>query len=201
LRHGTQRAAPEVLVDRIRRGDAEAETALISQYSRPVMAMLAVRAGGDVQRAEDLHQETFLIVLKRLRTSGIDDPRKLAAFIHRTASNLLIAEYRKEARRKTIADPDTIALGIDSGSDQLVALIREEADDAVRKLIQELRNPRDRELLYRFYILQQEKPVVCQIMNLSTEHFDRVISRARKRFRELIDERNAAPDLATGIPT
>lgn len=200
MRHATEPAAPEALVDRIRKGDTDAETQLVSQYSRPIMSMLAVRAGGDVQRAEDLHQETFLVVLKRLRESGIDEPRKLAAFIHKTACNLLVADFRKESRRRTFTDSEIAELGVDPEADQLVGLIRDEASHAVRKLIQELNNARDRELLYRFYILQQEKPVVCEIMNLSNEHFDRVISRARRRFRELIDERRAAPDLATDIP-
>ena len=200
MRHATERAAAHVLVDRIRQGDTEAETQLVSQYSRPVLAMLTQRAGGDVQRAEDLHQETFVIVLQRLRTSGIDDPRKLAAFIHKTASNLLVADFRKEARRRTYPDSEIAYLSVDPDADQLVALIRAEANDAVRKLIQELNNARDREILYRFYILQQEKQVVCTILGLSNEHFDRVVSRARTRFRELIDERRAAPDLAMDIP-
>jgi RNA polymerase sigma-70 factor (ECF subfamily) len=152
------------------------------------MTMLRQRCR-NTQRAEDLHQDTFVVVLQRLRTTGIDDPARVSAFLHRTAINLLIDDSRKEVRRKTQVDTDLVLLQSDSSADQLRALIRDEADRAVRTLIQELRNPRDRELLYRFYILQQEKPAICQAMALPSEHFDRVISRARKRFRELIDEK------------
>jgi DNA-directed RNA polymerase specialized sigma24 family protein len=114
--------------------------------------------------------------------------------------NLLIDQGRKEARRKTSADSDLVDLQSDNTADQLRTLIREEADQAVRTMIMELRNPRDRELLHRFYILQQEKPLVCQSMALPSEHFDRVISRARKRFRELIEGKRAGAFLSDDEP-
>jgi RNA polymerase sigma-70 factor (ECF subfamily) len=153
-----------------------------------------------VQRAEDLHQDTFVIVLQRLRTTGLDDPTRIAAFLHKTAINLLIDQGRREARRKTSTDTDVVYLQSDGAADQLRALIRDEADRAVRTMILELRSPRDRELLHRFYILQQEKPLVCQAMALPSEHFDRVISRARKRFRELIEGKRADIALSDDDP-
>ena len=196
MRQGTERVAPEVLVDRIRSGDSTAEAQLVAQYSRAIRTMLEVRTGGDVQHAEDLHQETFLIVLQRLRTRGLEEPGRLAAYLHKTASNLLIADFRKDARRRTHADSQALEHRVDPHADQLRELIRTESDDAVRQLIQELRSPRDRELMYRFYILQQEKPMICKAMGLSVEHFDRVISRARSRFRALIKDRNEEPGVA-----
>ena len=194
--------SPEALVDRIRNGDPAAETELVRRFSRPLMTMLRHRTG-DIQHAEDLHQDTFVVVLQRLRAGGIEDPARLSAFLHKTALNLLIGDYRKQSRRKTHADTDLVQREADHDSDQLGNLIRAESDRAVRAMIQELPNPRDRELLYRFYILQQEKPIVCQALGLSTEHFDRVISRARGRFRQLISERptaNGVIQSADGAP-
>ena len=160
----------------------------MQRYSRQIMMMLEQRTG-DVQRAEDLHQDTFFTVLQRLRTTGIDDPSRIGAFLHKTAVNLLIGDYRKETRRQTYADTDLIQTYVDRKSDQLKQLIREEADVAIREAIQELTNARDKELLYRFYILQQEKPLVCEALELTTEHFDRVVYRARQRFRQVIENR------------
>ena len=180
--------APAQLVSRIRDGDRAAESEMIARYSRSLMTMLRCRTG-DVQRAEDVHQETFCIVLERLRSKGIDKPEKLAAFLHRTATNVLIGQYRTEARRQTFADTELIQASASEQSDQLVQLIKDEANGAVRATIQELRTPRDREILYRFYILQHEKQAVCRTLALTSEHFDRVIARARKRFRELIERK------------
>ena len=147
---------------------------------------------GSIQRAEDLHQDTFWVVIQRLRTAGIDDATRISAFLHRTALNLLIGENRKEARRRTHADVGLVEVHPDPNADQLGALIRAEAAGAVRAMIQELRNPRDKELLYRFYILQHDKPLICKVMSLPVDQFDRVISRARRRFRELIDKKGAS---------
>ena len=195
LLHGS---APKDLVDRIRSGDKLAEAELVRRYSRPIMTMLRHRTG-HVQRAEDLHQDTFFVVIQRLRTSGIDDPSRISAFLHQTALNLLVGENRKEARRKTQPDVDLIEVQPDARADQLRTLIRHETDAAVRAMLQELRAPRDKELLYRFYILQQEKPLICKAMALPFERFDRVISRARKRFRELVDEKGASTELLGNV--
>ncbi len=184
----TNELPPEALVLRIGEGDSTAETELVQRFSRPVMTMLQHRTG-DVQRAEDVHQDTFCIVLERLRTRSIDDPSRISAFIHRTAINVLIGDYRKEARRETYADTELIQRHVDRRADQLQELIRTESGEAIRSTIQELGNDRDKELLYRFYILQEEKPVICKVLALTSEHFDRVISRARKRFRQLLERR------------
>lgn len=185
-------AGPEALVARIAQGDTDAEATLVRRFSRPMMTMLENRTG-DIQRAEDVHQDTFCIVLERLRTKGIDDPSRLAAFIHKTAINVLKGQYRKEQRRQTFPDTDLIQRHKDTRNDQLRQLIRDESGNAIRGAVLELNNDRDRELLYRFYILQQEKPAVCKMLELTSEHFDRVISRARKRFRSLIEKRRLMP--------
>lgn len=184
--------SPGALVERIAVGDSAAEAELVRRYSRALMTMLENRTG-DIQRAEDVHQDTFCIVIERLRTKCIDDPSRIAAFIHKTAINVLIGQYRKEKRRQTYPDTDLIQRHKDTGNDQLRQLIRNESGDAIRGAVLELNNDRDRELLYRFYILQQEKPAVCKMLELTSEHFDRVISRARKRFRELVERRRLVP--------
>ena len=176
------------LVERIQAGHRSAEAELVSRYSRAIMLMLEQRTG-DIQRAEDAHQDTFCIVLQRLRTNGIDDPSRIASFLHSTAINVLIGDYRKESRRKTYPDSDLVQKQKDRKSDQLRQLIRDESDNAVRAVVQEMGNPRDREILYRFYILQQEKPLICKALDLTSAHFDRVVSRARKRFRRLVEKK------------
>ena len=183
-----ENVALEAIVRQIRGGNKDAEEQLIRNFSRPLMKLLEHRTG-DIQRAEDVHQDTFCIVLDRLRTRGIDDPARIAAFIHRTALNVLLGEYRKESRRQTHADTELIQRQGDSNADQLRELIRRESQTAIRDTVLALNNERDRELMYRFYILQQEKPMICRALSLTSVHFDRVISRARKRFRDLIERR------------
>lgn len=189
---------PAELANRIAVGDRDAEEALVRCYSRALMIMLRQRTG-DEQKAEDVHQEAFCIVLERLRGKGIDDPARLAAFLHRTAVNVLIGDIRKESRRQTYADTETIQRIKASEPDHVQQLIDRESGNAVREIVLGLQNSRDRELLYRFYILQEEKPTVCKVLELSPEHFDRVVSRARQRFRKAVEQRRLVPVDMEGV--
>ena len=177
----------EGLVERIRAGDAQAETELVNRYSRGVQFLLQHRSGDD-QLASDLHQETFCVVLLRLREKGLADPKKLAAVVHRTAGNLFIGDYRKLRRRNTHADIDRIVREADPSSQALARVLQTERAQLVRKLISELRQERDRELLKRFYLREESKQQLCEEFELDHLHFDRVLFRARQRLKRLAQD-------------
>jgi RNA polymerase sigma-70 factor (ECF subfamily) len=184
-----ERTEAEVAADLVRRihaGDAMAETILVERYSRGLVTMLR-RAAGDPALADDLHQETFRIVLERLRERGLEDPERLAGFLHRTAKNLLVAGYRKTARRKTDGEAEGMEAVPDPSSGPLQERLREEEAALVRRLIGELETDRDRQILYRFYLAEEDKERICADLGLSSLHFNRVLFRARQRFKELLE--------------
>ena len=74
-------------------------------------------------------------------------------------------------------------------------LERSKASAYVRKLIAELRVQRDREVLHRSYILEQDKSTVCESLGMDSTQFDRVISRARQRFRAIAIDHKDVFDL------
>ena len=174
------------LVRRIQRGDTAAETRLVERYSRGLLYMLR-RTAGDPALADDLHQETFRVVLERLRERGLEEPERLAGFLHRTAKNLFIGGYRKVIRRKTEGEIDGLDAVPDPAADPLHEAVREEEAALVRRLIGELETDRDRQILYRFYIAEEEKERICADLELSSLHFNRVLFRARQRFKELLE--------------
>ena len=181
----TQYDSPEKIASAINDGDRAAESALIERYYRVVFYVLKKRLLDD-ENARDLCQETFRITIERLRKEALAEPDKLAAFLHSIAGNLCIAEDRKLSRRQTYADSDYVALFADEGSDQVAQLDRKRAAAAVRILLTELDNERDQRILHLYYIDELEKKDICEELALSDRHFDKVISRARRRFRELI---------------
>lgn len=184
-----ERTEPEVaasLVRRIRAGDAVAETELVERYSRGLLYMLR-RTAGDPALADDLHQETFRIVLERLRERELEDPERLAGFLHRTAKNLFVAGYRKGVRRKTDGEVEGMEAVPDAASGPLQETLRQEEAVLVRRLIGELDTDRDRQILYRFYIAEEDKERICAALGLSSLHFNRVLFRARQRFKELLE--------------
>jgi len=177
------------LTRRIREGDASAEAELIRQFEPGLRVLLRRRTGGDHGLLQDLVQETLLIVIQRLRGAGIEEPEKLAAFAAQTARNLAIASLRKTERQKT--DIDSAATERNADTARGVEGLAEdfEAAMAVRALLRELPQSRDSLMLKRFYLEDHDKEVICQEMQLSEAAFNQALSRARRRFRQILEER------------
>ena len=177
---------------RIREGDVSAESELIRQFEPGLRVLLRRRTGGDLGLLQDLVQETLLIVIQRLRGAGIDDPQKLAAFAAQTARNLAIASLRKAERQKTDVDSEATERNPDPSRGVQAHVEDVEAAMAVRALLRELPQSRDRLMLKRFYLDDHDKELICQDMQLSEAAFNQALSRARKRFRQILEERGFA---------
>ncbi len=187
------------LTQRIAAGDTAAEGELIKLYSRGVLFLLR-RLTRQPDLAEDLHQETFRVVLERLRGPGLEDPRRLGGFVHRTARNLFLGAARKTARRQTDGENALPDVG-DPRPGPLDATLRGERASLVRRLLAELRPERDRQILLRYFLAEEPKARLCSAFELSSEHFDRVLYRAKKRFRELVERSEKRRRLAESIKT
>lgn len=186
------------LVERIRRGDEAAENALVERYQRGLLYKLR-RMTGDPAAADDLLQETFRIVLGRLRERALEEPEKLAGFLLRTARNLFIADYRKRSRRGENREGLEPEHEVSSSPGQLSRVLRREQAETVRQLLGELPTDRDRQILFRFYLAEDDKDDICADLGLSSLHFNRVLYRARQRFKDLVLERSPALSEAHGF--
>ena len=182
------------IVARIRAGDRAAEIELYDKYAKSVTFMLRKRTRNTAD-AEDLAQVTFIKVLQTLRTKGIEDPGRLSGYVHRTAHFIYVDWVRKAMHQHEIeeSDPDLLKRLHGTVSGPRMHLQEQQARSALDRLLLELL-PRDREVLRRYYVLDREKARICAELNLTPANFDRVISRARQRFGELIEERQIDPD-------
>ncbi len=176
------------LARRIAAGERQAEAELIERYSRGLSFHLR-RMTGNPTASDDLHQETFRVVLERLRGAGLGAPEQLAGFIFRTARNLFLGDYRKRRRRGEDLGPDEMPEAEDPAPDQLDRVLQEEEAARVQRLIGELATERDRQILLRFYVGEEDKARICGDLGLDVLHFNRVLFRARQRLKELLLER------------
>lgn len=181
------RQARADLVRRILSGEATAEGELVESYGRAVRMVLKQMLRGSPE-AEDLFQDTFRLVLEKIRAGELREPDRLPRFITRIARNLAINHFRVAARRRTDSDSEAVAEVARIPPDQLGRLLLHEKAALVRQLIDELPTDRDRQLLYRFYIAEEEKEPICSDLGLSSLHFNRVLHRARQRYRQLFEQ-------------
>jgi len=174
------------LVRRIRAGDAAAESDLVSRYGRGV-SMLIRRTSRDASMVDDVFQQTFQTVLEKVRRGDLREPEKLSTFIGALARNLVIHHFRKVAAHRTSGSVEEVGAA-DPAPGPLESLLRLERASIVRRVLAELPSERDREILFRFYIAEDEKDAICRDLDLTSLHFNRVLFRARERYRELYEE-------------
>jgi len=178
----------EDLVARVRAGDPRAEERIVELYGRGVAVILDRHTNGRPE-AEDLFQDTFRIGLEKLRRGELREPAKLPGFLAQIARSLAIEHYRKIARRKTDADSDAVLGAVAAGESPLAGLLARESSALVRHVLQDLANERDRQILLRFYIAEEDKDRISADYGLSSLQFNRVLHRARQRYKELLTER------------
>jgi len=180
--------AAAALVERIQDGDAAAEAELVARYARGI-ALLIAHTCRDSGVVDDLCQETFRIAIERLRRGEVREPARLSGFMASLARNLVTEHFRRLARREQTAAteaeaPETLPATAPSPFETLQQ--REHAT-LVRQVLAELPTPRDRLLLFRYYIAEEEREEICADLGITRVHFHRVLFRARARFRELYE--------------
>lgn len=176
----------QALVDRIAAGDRAAETELIERYERSIRMILLKRTGKP-QLANDLCQDTFVIILRKLRAGELKQPKNLSGFIHRVAINLSIQHFRKE-KRYVYSEGEIFGSKVAFNEQKAEKLDQLTLRDMLEDVMDQLTVKRDREVLRRFYLSDDDKQIICSALQISSAHFDRVLYRAKQRMRHLINE-------------
>lgn len=155
----------------------------------PGLRAQLARVVGSAELASDLLQDAVVTALQKLNAGEISDPGNLDGYIYRVALNHL-RNHRRKARSHPV-DPQSVdALMSESETPRPTESL--EADQwarLVKRLLQEVSPTRDRMLLVRFYLQEETKEELCREFGLTEQHFNRVIYRARGRFRELLRQR------------
>lgn len=176
-------STPADLVAQIREGKPGAEEELVGRYRRGV-SMILRRAAGVAEVADDLYQEVFLRAVEKIRRGEVRDPERLSGFICALARNLAIGHFRRNPPAESIATGAALSVP-EPAPNPLERMLRSEDALLVRQVLAGLPSERDRQILYRFYIGEEDKETICADLGLSSLQFNRVLHRARERFREL----------------
>jgi len=147
------------------------------------------RVTRDAELAADLLQDAVVTALQKLRTGEIERREQLDGYVYRVALNHLRNYRRKD--KSGVSDPEAIPTLVDAEGETRPVRDIEHRQWAhlVARLLKEMSASRDREVLIRFYLQEEDRGALCRSLSLTDLQFNRVIFRARERFRELLERR------------
>ena len=173
----------------IARGDRAAETEFVRRFQRGVHALVRRRLRPWDPDVDDLSQEVLRTVIEKLRAGDLRDAAALPAFVQTTVVFVTNNEFRRRKRQAEPVEPATLERVADDGHGPGQPYAREQLAALLRRMLSELPIARDREALELFYLREQPTETVCAKLGLKPADFYLVLSRARKRFRELLGDR------------
>jgi len=172
------------LVRRIIERDPLAEEELARRYSNGIFQII-YQIVQNYTLAEDLRQDTFLKALEKIRNGELREPERLSGYVCSIAKFIALEHVRKRWPAVKAEDAAVAESLPDPGPDPYEQVLQKEKAEIVRRLISELKVERDRDILFRYYILEEERDTICAALKISREQFSGIIFRAHKRYKEL----------------
>jgi len=171
------------LVEKIKAEDPAGMEELYRVFSRGVRFYLCRQLGP--QDLEDKVHDTFLIVVQAVRRGELREPERLMGFV-RTVVRRQVAAHIDQAvhTRRQQVGLDTGTTVVDLTRDPEETAIQQEHEQIAKRVLHSI-SKRDREILTRFYLLEQSQQQICTQMRLTETQFRLLKSRAKARFGEL----------------
>jgi RNA polymerase sigma factor (sigma-70 family) len=169
-----------LLGERIRQGDRVAENELVGLYSGRVLAMAMVRVR-DREAARELVDDVMMATVTALRRGTVHDTRRLGAFIHGTALNLVRGHLRARGRL-----PRDDGSGEEPSTPDLAEACEKDNDmQALRMCVKRL-PLQDQQVLFMSLTEGLKPGEIATRLGLSAEVVRQQKSRALKRLKEML---------------
>ena len=172
------------LVQRIRDGDTAALEELYGIFAKGIRYFLLRNLGPE--DLDDKVHDCFLIVAQAIRNGDLREPERLMGYV-RTVVKRQIAgsiDIAVQQRRTRVEFDDTLFSVSDWRDNPETTVMARQRAEIARKVLNGV-SRRDREILNRFYVLEQSQEQICGEMGLSYNQFRLLKSRAKARFGEL----------------
>jgi RNA polymerase sigma factor (sigma-70 family) len=171
------------LVDRIRFHETDGMEELYDLFSKGIRFYLCRQLGP--QELDDKVHDTFVVVVQAIRRGELREPSRLMGFVRTIVRRQVAAHIDKvvHTRRDQIDLDSSVRLADPEGNPEERAMFSQRTE-LINRVLGEL-SDRDREILTRFYLLEQSQDQICSEMGLSETQFRLLKSRAKARFGEL----------------
>ncbi len=175
-------------IRRLKNGDIGGLDVLVTRYQVKAVraAFLIVR---DQQAAEDIAQETFLRVFKRI--GGFDENRPFGPYLLRSVVNAALDVARKASKREQVTGD------LESVEGLLQHAITVEAQAGFNALKRDIHtalerlSPRQRAAVVMRYYLEMSEKEMAESLNAAPGTVKWLLNAARERLRKLLGERSA----------
>ncbi|MBY0373614.1 MAG: sigma-70 family RNA polymerase sigma factor [Bryobacteraceae bacterium] len=169
------------LVSQIQAGNPDAMEELYQILSGGIRIYIQRQLGAD--EIEDHVHDTFLVLVAAIRQGEIREPERLMGFV-RTVVRRQIANWigrlQQTRRDQEVVDQQTMQIHDQRRTPEETAMESEKHEIITRAL--ESLTDRQREILIRFYLMEQTQERICREMRLTDTQFRLMKSRAKALF-------------------
>ena len=171
------------LVESIQKGELSGMEELYRVFSRGVRFYLCRQLGP--QDLDDRVHDTFLIVVQAICKGELREPDRLMGFVRTVVRRQVAAQIDRSVQsRREQAELDSSGVVSDHRDTPEEAAILRQHEQVAETVLRNV-SGRDREILTRFYLMEQTQQEICDEMSLSETQFRLLKSRAKARFGEL----------------
>ena len=172
------------LVDRIRNGDSGAMEQLYEVFAKGIRYFLLRNLGPD--DLDDKVHDCFVIVAQAIRNGDLREPERLMGYVRTVVKRQIAAsiDVAVHQRRSRVDFEDSLFSMSDWRDNPEHTFMARQRVDIARRVLNGV-SRRDRDILNRFYVLEQNQEQICADMGLTYNQFRLLKSRAKARFGEL----------------
>lgn len=172
------------LVDGVRHSDAAAMAELYGIFAKGIRYFLLRNLGPE--DLDDKVHDCFVIVTQAIQNGELREPERLMGYVRTVVKRQIAASIDVAVhQRRTRADfEDSLFTLSDWRENPERSMMASQRAEIARKVLNGV-SRRDREILNRFYVLEQSQERICSEMGLSYNQFRLLKSRAKARFGEL----------------
>lgn len=172
------------LVSRIRNDDSAAMAELYAIFARGIRYFLLRNLGAE--ELDDKVHDCFVIVAQAIKNGDLREPERLMGYVRTVVKRQIAAsiDIAVQQRRNRVDFEESMFCVSDWRENPERSVIARQRAEIARRVLNGV-SRRDRDILNRFYVLEQSQEQICADMGLSYNQFRLLKSRAKARFGQL----------------
>jgi len=171
-------------IRKLSEGDHATEAHFAAYFGDLIQIKVTARLRS-VQSADDVKQETLLRVIRNLKSGTIEHPERLGAYVNTVCNNVMLEMFRRDKRLSQFPEDYGDVPSTQASAESLI--LKRERRHQVMDALDQL-SAKDRKLLRRICLEEQDKDAVCAEFGVSREYLRVLLHRSRQRLREMLSK-------------